>query len=60
MALVEVISSFEDHCKNHHPRPDLLDKPAPQFRKGLARGDGFEVDDIVFMFFNKNRRQRRK
>ena len=49
-----VISRFEDHCKNHHPRP--LDKQAPQFRVRLARGDGFEVDDLVFMFFNKKRR----
>jgi len=51
-----VVSSFEDYCKNHHPRPDLLDKQAPQFRIRLARGDGFEVDDFVFMFFNKKRK----
>jgi len=51
-----VVSSFEDYCKNHHPKPDLLDKQAPQFRIRLARGDGFEVDDFVFMFFNKKRK----
>ena len=51
-----VVSSFEDFCKNHHPRPDLLDKQAPQFRIRLARGDGFEVDDFVFLFFNKKRK----
>ena len=53
-----VISRFKDHCNNHHPRP--LDKQAPQFRVRLARGDGFEVDDLVFMFFNKKRRWSRK
>ncbi len=34
-----VISRFEGHCKNHHPRPDLLDKQAHQFRARLAWGD---------------------
>ncbi len=54
-----VVSSFEDYCKNHHPRPDLLDKQAPQLRMILARGDGIEVDDFVFMFFNKKRKWRK-
>ena len=51
-----VISRFEGHCKNHHPRPDLLNIQAPQFRVRLAQGDGFEVDDFVFIFFNKKKR----
>ncbi len=54
------ISKFLGHCKNHHPRPDLLDKQALQFRVRLALDDGFEVDDFVFMFFKKKRRWRRK
>jgi hypothetical protein len=51
-----VIRRFEGHCKNHLPRPDQLNKQAPQFRVRLDQGDGFEVDDFVFMFFKKKRR----
>ncbi len=36
--------------------PKTLSQQAPQFRIRLARGDGFEVDDFVFMFFNKKRK----